>query len=243
MKRTVLLVFLVPGLLLGDEVFLKGGGKFSGRITAQDEERITIDLGYGSIGFSMERVERIVKGPSPIDEYDSRAGKLGPQDVDGWRSLGLWASQKGLSIQSRAAFEKVLALAPDDAAARRALGFVSLDGRWVTEEESYRARGYVQYDGEWMTPAEAQLAQADAAAEQAKKEADRRAIEAEVAAVRAEQREDAERKRAEDEARARERSLGYWGGWGYGVTTWPSGGVVVNNAPPVNAAQLPGGGR
>ena len=97
MRRTALLLLLMPGPLLADEVFLKGGGKFTGRITEQDEERITVDIGDGSVGFSMERVERIVKGMSPLDEYDSQASKLAPQDVDGWRKLAQWASSKGLS--------------------------------------------------------------------------------------------------------------------------------------------------
>ena len=52
---------------------------------------------------------------------------------------------------------------------------MQVDGRWLTEEESYRARGFVKYDGEWMTPAEVQLAQSDAAREQARDEADKRA--------------------------------------------------------------------
>ena len=29
-----------------------------------------------------------------------------------------------------------------------------MDGRWMSQEESYRARGYVSFEGEWMTPAE-----------------------------------------------------------------------------------------
>ena len=173
MRTLLLLLFLAPGPVLADVVYLKGGGKFTGRIVEQTAERMVIDIGDGVIGFSMERVEEIVKGPTPLDEYDARASKLGQQDVDGWRSLAEWASMRGLSAQSRAAYKKVLAVAPDDAEAREALGFVKVDGRWLTEEESYRARGYVRYEGEWMTPAEVQLAQSNAAREQARDEAEK----------------------------------------------------------------------
>ena len=229
--KIALLLLLMPGPLLADEVFLKGGGKFTGRITAQDEERITVDIGDGSIGFSMDRVERIVKGKSALDEYDERAGRLGPQDVDGWRSLAGWASSQGLSRQSRLAFEKVVALAPDDPSARQALGFVRLDGRWVTEEESFRAQGYVKYEGEWMTAAEVQVAQSTSAAEQARQDAERRAIAAEAAAAEAGQRADEAENRARLAQDQQNNDPVYWGGFGYGVTTWPTPPV---DRPPVN---------
>lgn len=237
-RKIALLLLLMPGSLLADEVFLKGGGKFTGRITEQDEERITVDIGDGSVGFSMERVERIVKGLSPLDEYDARAGKLGPQDVDGWRKLAQWATTKGLSRQSRLAYEKVMAVAPDDPDARQALGFVQLDGRWMTEEESFRARGFVKYEGEWMTPAEVQVAQSTATAEQARRDAERRAMDAEAAAADAQQRaEDAERRAQEAQSQQYNDPV-FFGGFGYGVTTWPSAGGPVTrppvNRPPVN---------
>ncbi len=237
-RKIVLLLLLMPGSLLADEVFLKGGGKFTGRITEQDEERITVDIGDGSVGFSMERVERIVKGLSPLDEYDARAGKLGPQDVDGWRKLAQWATTKGLSRQSRLAYEKVMAVAPDDPEARQALGFVQLDGRWMTEEESFRARGFVKYEGEWMTPAEVQVAQSTATAEQARRDAERRAMDAEAAAADAQQRAEDAEQRAQEAQSQQYNDPVFFGGFGYGVTTWPSAGGPVTrppvNRPPVN---------
>jgi hypothetical protein len=172
-------------------------------------------------------VDRIVEGRSALDDYDDRARKLGPDDAKGWRSLGRWASQQGLSKQSRQAYEKVIAVAPDDAEARQALGFVRFEDRWLTEEESYRAQGYVEYEGEWMTPAEAELAQAAFDADEARREAELRATEAEIATLEAEQRaEEAEERAREAEERERYSQPLYWGGWGYGLTYWPSTTVV-----------------
>ncbi len=215
-------------LVHADEVFLKGGGTFSGRIVEQTDTMITVDIGDGKIGFPMTRVDHIVKGRSPLDEFDERASRLGPKDANGWRSLGRWALQQALSTQSRQAYQKVLSISPDDPEAREALGFVLLDGHWATEEESYRARGYVKYDGEWMTPAEMQVAQASDAAEQARWDAEKRAVEADVAAreAAAEKREADERERKAEEER-RSQTPVYWGGWGYGATYWPSTTSVV----------------
>ena len=224
--RKLLLLFLFPAFLVADVVYVKGGGSFSGRILEQTAEKVVIDFGDGTIGLQMDQVEKIERGTSPLDEFDARAKKLGPQDVDGWRSLGLWAATKGLPAQSRAAYKRVLALAPDDREAREALGFVQVGGRWLSEEESYRARGFGKVDGEWMTPAEAQLAQSDAAREQARADADKRAADAQFLASMSQLQKQEDEKRARDEAdRMRNNPVSnpvYVTGWGYGVTTWPN---------------------
>lgn len=239
MRKLSALLFLAPALALADEVFLAGAGSISGRIVEQTETTVQVDIGDGIVGVPMSSVERIVKGRTPLDEYDERAGRLGPQDVDGWRNLGRWAVKQGLWSQSDRAYERVLALAPDDPEARRALGFVRLDGRWVTEEESYRARGYVKYDGEWMTPDEARMAREDAAADEARKESERREQDAAIAAMEA----DARAREAEERAREEQDDYAtynpvYWGGWGYGVTYWPSR-PVAGHRPANRPAQLP----
>jgi hypothetical protein len=213
-RKLLLVLLLAPDLLLADVVYLKGGGKSTGRIVEQTTERMVIDIGDGVIGFSMERVEEIVKGPSPLDDYDARAGKLGPQDVDGWRRLAKGASMQGLSAQSRAAYKKVLTLAPDDPEAREALGFVKVDGRWLTEEESYRARGFVRYEGEWLTPAEVQLVRANVAREQAREEAEQRRSDAEFKASMDRLQKEEDAKRAQEERDRSYRNPVYWGGLG-----------------------------
>ena len=226
MKRTALsLLLMIPTLLFADEVHLKGGAVFSGRIVKQTDSMITMDIGDGEVGVAMSRVESIVKKRSPLDDYDQRAAGLAADDANGWRNLGRWASQQGLAVQSRQAYQKVLDVVPDDPEARGALGFVKYNGVWMTEDESFRARGYVQVNGEWVTRAEAQAADAAAASEQARQDAEQRANQAEADKILAESRAD----KAEEQAKEAE-SPGFWnvrppiyrGGWGVGVTGWPS---------------------
>ncbi len=227
MRKLPLLLLLGPSLLVADAVYLKNGSRFSGRIKEQTAEKVVIDFGDGTIGLPMDQVEHVEKGASPLDEFDSRAARLAADDVNGWRSLGEWAATRGLSAQSRAAYKKVLALAPDDKEAREALGYVQVDGRWLTEEEGYRARGYVRYEGEWMTPAEVQLAQGGAAREQARDEAARQASDAQFKATMDRLQKEEDEKRARDEADRMRNNPVYWGGFGYGVTTWPNPTGVV----------------
>jgi hypothetical protein len=226
-KLFPILVLFVPGVLFADEVFLKDAGSISGRVVEQNETTVKVDLGDGFIAVPASRVERIVKGRSPLDEYEERAAKLGPQDVEGWKTLARWASKQGYPGQARQACNKVLAIAPNDPDARKALGFVSLDGKWVTLEESYKAKGYVKFDGEWMTPAEAQAGQAALTAERAQRDADHRANSQENAAVQQQARDEknAERERYRKEKADQLNPPVYWGGWGYGATTWPTVGT------------------
>jgi hypothetical protein len=234
LRKIPYLLFLIPSLLFADEVYLKGGAKFSGRIEQQTATMVTINIGEGTVGVAMSRVERIVKGRSPLDEYDEKAHKLAANDVAGWKKLGQWAMHQGLSAQSRQAYQKVIATAPDDAEARQALGYVNHEGRWLTEEESLHARGYVKVQGEWMTKDEAIRFEAAAAAERAAHDAAREANIAQADAVLAESRNQKAQERAQREARDMDfwdlqDQMLEWGGWGYGMTGWPSASSVMNN--------------
>lgn len=235
MRRTSLLLVLAAsaaGLApaLADEVYLKGGAKFTGRIEQQTDTMVTVDIGAGVVGVPMARVEKIVKGKSPLDEYDERARALGPQDLDGWRGLGAWASHHGLSAQAKDAYAKVMVLSPDDPEARQALGYVRINNQWMTEEQSYIARGYVKVGGEWMTPAAAQQVQAAEASEQARQDAERRANQAEADKILAESRAAKAEEKAREAAEVDPWSqigMNTWGGWGYGVVGWPAGTSVT----------------
>jgi hypothetical protein len=252
MIRTAFVAAIVSSLPLlpcasvrADEVFLKGGASFSGRIVEQTDAMVTMDIGDGVVGIPAARIEKIVKGHSPLDEYDARAKALKPDNMEGWRTLGRWASQQGLQSQARKAYQNVMTMAPNDPEARQALGFVQVNGQWMTEEESYRAKGYVKVGNEWMTQAEAQAMRSSEAAAQAQADAEKRANQAEADRILAEQRAD----KAEERAREAEEvdpwtQMGgyptYWGGWGYGMTSWP--GSVDTQWRPANkppAAQVP----
>jgi hypothetical protein len=227
----VLAAVLVAGAVAADEVYLEGGGRLSGRIVSRTGTTIEVDVGAGRIGVPASSVVRVEEGRSPLHEYEDRAGALAAGDVDGWVALGEWASAKGLGTQAREAYSRALAAAPDDARANEALGNVRMNGRWMSEEESYRARGYVQYEGEWVTAAERDAAERARAAEderdRAREEADRRVREAEARAAEAE----AKAREAEAEAEQASEGIPLWYGWAPGPAYWPVG-PIVRPTPP-----------
>jgi hypothetical protein len=225
-------VALLNGAAAADEVFLKGGGQLSGRIVSRSATTIEVDVGAGRIGVPASSVVRIEEGRSALQEYEERASRLAAGDVDGWVALAGWAEARGLGTQAREAYHRALAASPGDPRANEALGNVNVDGRWVSEEESYRQRGYVKFEGEWMTPAEQEAIRRERAAgderDRERREAERRVREAEARA------EEAEARAREAEAEPASEGIPLWYGWGAGPVSWPAGPVV---RPPVAPAR------
>jgi hypothetical protein len=220
-KRLALAVALVALPLSADELRLRGGGKVTGAIIEENSESITVDIGAGTIKVPASSVDGIDKSASPLQEYRAQAAKLASSDIDGWRKLGRWAQDHGLSMQAHEAYQKVHDAHPADAEANNALGLIFVDNHWVTEEQAYSAKGYVKFQGEWMMPAEATqiVRERDAAAN-----ANREAVKADVAATEAVVKErEKEQQRQDEEYRRRGDVLPVLGdplGWGW-QTTWP----------------------
>jgi len=235
MKRAlVVAAALLPALLHADDVFLKGGGKVSGRILARTATSVQVDVGAGTVTLPMSRVERIQAGQSALQVYYARAGGLSPGDVDGWKELARWASAQGLATQAREAYERVLRVDPGDRDANLARGNVELDGRWVPEADSYRARGYVEFEGRWMMPAEQEAILRQRAAETEARQS-QRAMDAQV--------REAEARAREAEARAQAAEGGMSGDYAdEGIPLWWGGGYGPGSGiwPPIGAPGYPG---
>lgn len=226
MRKPPFLLLLLPTVLYADEVFIKGAGSISGRIVEQTATLVVVDVGGGTIGIPIAHVDHITNAPTDLDAYDARSSGLARWDINGWRALGRWASSRGMETQARQAYERVLDVLPDDREAQAALGFVLLDGVWVSRDEAFRARGYVKYGGEWITPAEARLHLDREASERADRDAEERARAEELEKLKAEvQSQYAAEAAADEEWRAEGAAWFYshaygWGGWECQTPFW-----------------------
>jgi hypothetical protein len=224
LKRALIVMALMAPPLFADNVLLKGGGRLTGEITDQTADSVTVDIGAGKMTVAMATVVEIEKTTSPLQEYRAHAAALNPNDLDGWRNLGRWATQHALSAQAHEAYSHVHDALPDDAEANRALGLVLHEGRWIPEEESYKARGFVKFGGDWMTPAERDAIMQE---EHTRREANREEVKAQVITSENERKaREAEEARIEQENALRFNNLPTLGDpvWGYGYVpaVWPS---------------------
>src|SRR5262245_59906563 len=210
MRRGLLLglALCLPAALRADEIYTRSGGHLTGEIVERGPQSLVVDIGIGRVELPLSYVERVVPGEAPLTVYRRRAAALAADDVRGWLSLGRWAGENELAAQSAEAFEHVVSLDPDNAAAQQALGRVNVGGTWMTLEQSYEARGLVRFEGRWVTPDERQAAFDERAeiAKRAREEADEQArvreTEARLRTAEAEARI-AEAQAREQEAQAR----------------------------------------
>lgn len=225
MKTWIVIIALAAVPAFADDVYLRGGGQITGEIVEETDDYVKVDIGGGTITAKRSSIVGIEESVSPLQEYRLRAAEIPNGDVEAWRELARWASNRTLSSQAWKAYSEVLRILPDDPESNKALGRVKLDGKWVTEEESYEAQGYIKFEGEWMTPQERGSILAE---RRAQEQADRQANEAAIQAIEAEERAERDRQKVEREESERQNSV-HWG-WGTGPRYWP----VPSEPPPTN---------
>lgn len=72
--------------------------------------------------------------PETLKRYQTERGTA-PLDREGHRRMAKWCLSEKLAPQEQAHWFGVLETAPDDAEARRSLGFAAIDGRWFSNDE------------------------------------------------------------------------------------------------------------
>lgn len=194
MTRAILATTLLAAApwAAADEVWLKGGGRIVGEVTARSPQAVVVDVGPGTVSLPMARVDRIVSASSGLAEFRSRAARLQPGDVREWLALASWADQNDLRTQARGAWQHVLSIDPTNRVAQQALGNVWHAGQWMERSDAMRARGLVEFEGDWMSPsgreARLRVQAAEVAAQRENALADARIAEAEARAREAEAR-------------------------------------------------------
>lgn len=227
--RSLLLSMALVSAAAADEVILKNGSAFTGVVREQGE-RIVLEMDYGTMTFKKVDVRSVTRGESPIQEFEQRSAAA--KDVKGLMELAAWAREKGLGGRATELFRKVIQLDPDQAEARKALGFEKHNGRWLEGDDLMTARGLVKVGGRWLDKDTAQRLQEQEAvarieherAELARRMADQRHVE-EMTRIGLE-RERLELEKAREERREEQR---WWWGWrnGWGYTTGTTAGYIL----------------
>jgi hypothetical protein len=112
-----------------------------------------------------------VAGDAKREEYAAKAAAVAAENADAHYRLALWCAENGLDPEARCHYKAVVLIDPDHRAARRALGFEQVHGRWVAGKDAMRAKGFQEFDGRWVTPEEYGLLAKDEIAAKAEREA------------------------------------------------------------------------
>lgn len=98
------------------------------------------------------RPARAGEAPARAD-LERRLAALGEDATAAYR-LGLELEAAGVRDLAARAFERVIEVEPDHLAARRALGYERVQGRWLAGDELMRAKGFLRHLGRWMSAEE-----------------------------------------------------------------------------------------
>jgi hypothetical protein len=178
MRSHLRLARLAPVALLAlafpavaDVVRTRDGLSIEGKATRAADGSVSVETTEGLVTLAASRVEAVEAGEGPktaLAREFAALEKDGSKDVDARYRLAIRAEAAGAIDLSKSAYESVVTLNPDHAAARRALGYEQVEGRWAPVAQVRRARGLVFFDGVWMLPVEAEAAAARAAQADAK---------------------------------------------------------------------------
>jgi hypothetical protein len=234
--RTLLLSLALASASFADEVVLKNGSAFSG-IVREEGDRVVLEMDFGSMTFKKVDVRTISRnGEDVLSQFEQKSRTA--TDVKSMLELAAWARDKGLTGRAAGLYRKVLLLDPDQAEARKALGYEKVNGVWLTGDDLMMARGYVKVGGRWMMKDTAsQILEQESAARiendrltQLRRESDQRHEEEMTKIALERERLELEKQRFED------RWLWRTGAWG--LAAGPFGGVAGYILPAAAASQF-----
>lgn len=104
-------LMLLVLVLVADIIVTVDGRRIEGKIVKETEDTVVIRLPNGELTIPRERIEKVIRTESILDEYSKRAERA--ETADEHYELGLWCLKNGLKEQAREEFSRALALQPE----------------------------------------------------------------------------------------------------------------------------------
>ncbi len=147
------LLAAASGSLLRADVFeLKDGGQIVGTTVARpDGADYVVQTAEGAeVRLTRDMLSRVIQEEPAVAEYRARSRKA-PDTVEAHRELAAWCRERKLLAEANRHLARVAELDPNDAEARRALGYQQVGDRWLSSDQIMTERGMVFYDGKYRT--------------------------------------------------------------------------------------------
>ncbi len=133
-------LFSVCGVLFGDVIHLADGRKIEGKVVGETEDAVWVEK-RGGVRFKIpkEEIVEIEKKETEWERLEKEYRKryeAAKGDAEKLFELAEWARRKGMSRRARDLLKKVLRLAPEHKGARKALGYLKKDGKWVKRSQT-----------------------------------------------------------------------------------------------------------
>lgn len=228
------LLLAAAGVAHADEVHLQGGSVIEGRAT-RDGDTVIVRMESGEIRLPADSVQRIDKSEASDAIAQRRRAALAPRDVRGRIELAAYCREHDLRATERALLEEVIAIEPNQAEARRLLGYVRTDQGWVDRSAQQQAARDAEHEV-WLARARAR-----------EREQARADVERERDLATRQMQLDAERMRndrlrdRDESLRARDEAYTYPYGYPPGIVYSQPRRESMRRATPASERCLPGG--
>lgn len=130
---TAAFVCLAAAAAPADRLVLLDGRAFEGTVTVE-AKTVRVEMAYGTLQFARSDVQRIEFKDTPETQLAKRLSHTSLDDPDAVFDVAAWAAAHELGERADELYALVLKLDADHAGARRALGFVRLQGRWMERD-------------------------------------------------------------------------------------------------------------
>lgn len=156
-----------------DVFTLESGGSVAGEWLNRDESPLThyrVRTTAGIVvSLQLTQVRQTSQQRPALAEYQRILPTFADTASDQWK-LAEWCKVQQLPAERNVHVARVLDLDDKHNGARRAMGFVLIDGQWVKHAETKRQDGYELYKGRWRTIQEIELLEVTAKRELEEKE-------------------------------------------------------------------------
>lgn len=164
---------VVPSLGRADLFQLTSGGELRGQLVnvkrlPTDDYVVTTGDGL-KLTLPSKQVRRFVPKSDAQRQYETLLPRM-PEGPDGNWKMAQWCATQGLSEEREYHLQEVLRFEADHKDARMALGFTSLDGKWIKTDDYMRSRGFISHQGKWLTPQDVETAKLQEAIDAAQRE-------------------------------------------------------------------------
>ena len=140
-----------------DLFYLSSGGQISGQLlnTSQNPRTVyDVKTDDGTrLALPASQVRKFEPTSDARRHYERFLVGM-PDSAEGNWKMAQWCQTKGLTDEREHHLGEAVRLDPEHRESRLALGYTSLDGKWIKTDEWNRRRGYVYHQGSWMTPQE-----------------------------------------------------------------------------------------
>lgn len=162
--------FALTGLVSADIVHLKDGRKVEGEVVEKSATKIVVKTKFGLSEFATADVDRVEAKNTPEQELAARLAKADAADASALFDAYLYAKEQKLTSKGKDILKQIVKLEPDHEAARKELGHVKYNDKWIPEadakklaksdeEKEMKDRGLVRYKDKWVTPEEKEAAE------------------------------------------------------------------------------------